>query len=118
MHAWSVQLRAALHGDAASSTQRVGSTHECRPLVASLYMRHRAIRLVAPRVLAAAAGHTHGTLYSIHRSRVLLSAIPRTACTPHFIAPKFCYLTYGPSIVRRARSAGRRIAKRGKIASI
>ena len=40
------------------------------------------------------------------------------ACTSHFIAPKFCYLAYGLSLVRLARSAGRRIAKRGKNASI
>ena len=40
------------------------------------------------------------------------------ACTSHFIAPKFCYLAYGLSLVRLARSAGRRIAKRGKNASL
>ena len=41
------------------------------------------------------------------------------ACTSHFIAPKFCYLAYGLSLVRLgSRSAGRRIAKQGKNASL
>ena len=42
------------------------------------------------------------------------------ACTSHFIAPKFCYLAYGLSLVRLGsiRAAGRRIAKRGKNASL